>query len=52
MKESGVIGLIDANHLDESPDSYKDIHEVIRIQEEAGLIKVVDWVRPLLNIKG
>lgn len=52
MAEAGVIGTIDKERLDEAPDAYKDIHDVISIQEKAGLIKVLDWVRPLVNVKG
>jgi len=38
--------------LDESPDAYKSISEVMKIQEEAGLIEVVSWIKPLINVKG
>jgi RNA-splicing ligase RtcB len=36
--------------LDESPRAYKDIFEVMALQEE--LVDVIDHVRPFLNIKG
>lgn len=36
--------------LDESPQAYKDIFEVMRLQSD--LVTVVDRVIPLLNIKG
>lgn len=36
--------------LDESPKAYKDIFDVMRIQED--LVEVVDRVIPILNIKG
>ena len=52
MKEAGVIGLVDSDHLDEAPDAYKSIFDVISIQEKAGLIEVIDHIRPLVNIKG
>jgi len=52
MKDAGVIGLIDEDHIDEAPDAYKNIFDVIKIQEDEGLIKVIDYVKPLLNIKG
>lgn len=38
--------------LDESPDAYKSISEVMRIQEEAKLIEVASWIKPLINVKG
>jgi tRNA-splicing ligase RtcB len=38
--------------LDESPDAYKSISKVMRIQEEEDLIEVVDWIKPLINVKG
>lgn len=38
--------------LDESPDAYKSISEVMKIQEEAGLVEVVSWIKPLINVKG
>jgi len=36
--------------LDESPSAYKDIFEVMKLQED--LVEVVDRVMPILNIKG
>ncbi|NCB82406.1 MAG: RtcB family protein [Bacilli bacterium] len=36
--------------LDESPRAYKDIFEVMALQEE--LVDVIDHVKPFLNIKG
>jgi tRNA-splicing ligase RtcB len=39
------------NLLDESPDAYKDITEVIAAQEGI-LIEVVDHFRPVLVVKG
>lgn len=36
--------------LDESPKAYKNIFEVMKLQED--LVEVIDYVRPILNIKG
>ncbi len=36
--------------LDESPKAYKNIFEVMKLQED--LVEVIDHVRPVLNIKG
>lgn len=38
--------------LDESPKAYKDIFEVMRIQEKQGIVKVIDRIVPIINIKG
>ena len=39
----------DAN-LDESPDAYKSIFEVMELQKD--LVEVIDHIKPILNIKG
>ncbi len=48
-----MAGII-TNHckatLDESPKAYKDIFEVMKLQED--LVEVIDYVKPVLNIKG
>lgn len=36
--------------LDEAPKAYKDIYEVMSLQED--LVEVIDQVTPILNIKG
>ena len=36
--------------LDEAPKAYKDIYEVMRLQED--LVEVIDQVIPIINIKG
>lgn len=47
---SGVVALVTAETLDESPFAYKSIFEVMRLQDE--LVETVAYVRPILNIKG
>lgn len=44
-----VKALVTQDTLDESPFAYKDIFDVMRMQ--AGLVEVVDHIRPLINIK-
>ena len=48
----GITAKVCEKTKDESPDAYKDIFEVIRIQEEQGLIKVINYIKPLINVKG
>jgi tRNA-splicing ligase RtcB len=36
--------------LDESPDAYKSVSEVMKAQED--LIEIVTWIKPLINVKG
>jgi tRNA-splicing ligase RtcB (3'-phosphate/5'-hydroxy nucleic acid ligase) len=41
---------VDAHHLDEAPNSYKNIDEVM--QNQPDLVDIVDRFTPILNIKG
>ncbi len=45
----GIKGTVDANTIDESPFAYKDIFEVMRLQED--LVDVVEHIKVLINIK-
>ncbi len=45
----GIKGTVDENTLDESPFAYKDIFEVMRLQED--LVEVEEHVKVLVNIK-
>lgn len=36
--------------IDESPDAYKSIFEVMELQKD--LVEVIDYIKPVLNIKG
>lgn len=47
---TGVVARIEHDTLDESPFAYKDVFEVMRLQND--LVDVVAHVRPILNIKG
>jgi tRNA-splicing ligase RtcB len=45
----GITGTVDENTLDESPFAYKDIFEVMRLQDE--LVEVVEHIKVLINVK-
>jgi tRNA-splicing ligase RtcB (3'-phosphate/5'-hydroxy nucleic acid ligase) len=45
-----VQALVTEKTLDESPSAYKDIFEVMRLQE--GLVEVLHHIQPMINIKG
>jgi tRNA-splicing ligase RtcB len=45
----GITGTVDENTIDESPFVYKDIFEVMRLQDE--LVEVVEHIRVLINVK-
>ena len=45
----GITGTVDENTLDESPFAYKDIFEVMRLQED--LVEVVEHIKVLINVK-
>ena len=45
----GITGTVDANTLDESPFAYKDIFEVMKLQED--LVEVEEHIKVLINVK-
>lgn len=45
----GITGTVDENTLDESPFAYKDIFEVMALQDE--LVDVVEHIKVLINVK-
>lgn len=47
----GIIAKVNDNTLDESPEAYKDIVQVIFYQQNV-VMTTVDHVKPILNIKG
>ena len=47
---TGIVANVSKNTLDEAPDAYKDIFEVMEQQE--ALVEVIAYVKPLLSIKG
>lgn len=46
----GVINNHTEATIDESPEAYKNIFEVMELQKD--LVDVVDYIQPILNIKG
>lgn len=45
----GITGTVDVNTLDESPFAYKDIFEVMRLQDD--LLEVEEHIKVLINVK-
>ncbi len=45
----GITGTVDENTLDESPFAYKEIFEVMRLQED--LVEVEEHIKVLINVK-
>jgi tRNA-splicing ligase RtcB len=51
-KMKGIVSNgVRANNLDESPDAYKNFEKVLAYQDGI-VVKVIDRIRPLVNIKG
>lgn len=50
MAERGIVAKVGRSTLDESPDAYKNIWEVMAMQ--ADLVDVKHYVKPIINIKG
>lgn len=48
---AGITARVEPSTLDEAPFAYKDLDEIIRMQEGV-VIEVVDRTRPIINIKG
>lgn len=46
----GIVSNVSPSTLDESPMAYKNIFEVMRLQED--LVEVVTYVKPIINVKG
>ena len=45
----GIRGTVEVNTLDESPFAYKDIFEVMRLQDD--LLEVEEHIKVLINVK-
>ena len=45
----GIRGTVDENTLDESPFAYKDIFEVMRLQDD--LLELEEHIKVLINVK-
>jgi tRNA-splicing ligase RtcB len=46
----GVVARVGEKTLDEAPMAYKNIFEVMRLQDD--LVDVVAHIKPILNVKG
>jgi RNA-splicing ligase RtcB len=46
-----IIANVDVTTLDEAPDAYKDLDYVINAQKGI-VVNVVDFIQPIINIKG
>ena len=46
----GIVTNHTDDTLDESSKAYKDIFEVMELQKD--LVEVIDYIKPILNIKG
>ena len=47
----GIVAKVDHTTKDEAPDAYKNLHNIIK-EQEAIVIKTIDYARPLINVKG
>jgi tRNA-splicing ligase RtcB len=47
----GIVAKVDKSILDEAPDAYRDLEEVINMQEGI-VIKTINFIKPLINVKG
>jgi len=48
---NGIVAKVDHSTKDEAPDAYKDLHKIIKEQENI-VIKTIDYTKPLINVKG
>jgi len=46
----GVEALVEEKTLDESPEAYKNIFDVMKLQDD--LVEVIAHIKPIINIKG
>lgn len=46
----GVVNNITESTIDEAPEAYKDIFDVM--EQQSDLVETIDYVKPILNIKG
>ncbi len=48
---NGIISKVQESTLDESPDAYKNIDDIIKAQDGI-VIDVINYIQPIINIKG
>ena len=49
LASQGIKGTVDENTLDESSFAYKDIFEVMRLQDD--LVEIEEHIKVLINVK-
>lgn len=47
---NGIVADVTEAHLDESPDAYKDISDVMKAQKDS--IEIIHHIKPIINVKG
>lgn len=52
LQTSGLKNKVDMKNIDELPDSYKNINDVLDPLVESGAIKIVKKIKPIYNFKG
>ena len=48
---NGIVAKVHKDTLDESPDAYKNVDDVIKAQEGI-VINVINHIKPIINVKG
>lgn len=48
---NGIVAKVEHSTKDEAPDAYKDLHDIIKMQEGI-VIKTIDYSEPLIVVKG
>ena len=49
MKDD-IIGKVDESTLDEAPDAYKNMYDVMEAQKDS--VKIINHIKPIINWKG
>ena len=54
LSEQGIVvrGHSKRGLAEEAPGAYKDVEEVVRVMDEAGIVRKVARLRPMICIKG
>jgi len=47
----GIVAKVEHSTKDESPDAYKNLHDVVK-EQEGIVIKTIDYTSPIINVKG
>jgi tRNA-splicing ligase RtcB len=47
---SGITSKVTGSTLDEAPDAYKDIFEIMELQKD--LVDITHHLKPMINVKG